>query len=81
MQITHDDPPYANLQIQVNKGTGIPSLKRLASRKGKDNGKSDEDDGGTSLVTVLIPDDGTYTADMVRQALVAGMSRAFAIKE
>ncbi|KAK3332335.1 hypothetical protein B0T19DRAFT_100867 [Cercophora scortea] len=61
--MTSDKPQMFNLQIQVNSGTGITTLKKLA-KKSKFN--------GTTVSKALVPVDGSWDAAAVRRALHAG---------
>lgn len=54
-QMTSDKPSQHNLQIQINKQTSITSLKKHAPK---------------SVATLIVPADGSMSAEQVRQGLI-----------
>ncbi|KAJ9148452.1 hypothetical protein NKR23_g4933 [Pleurostoma richardsiae] len=60
---TSGDPTFYNIQVQVNKGTSISTLKKM-DQKSKKN--------GTSVAKALVPTDGSWDAAAVREALLKG---------
>jgi len=61
--MTSGDPQYYNIQVQINKGTRISTLKKM-TQKSKNR--------GTSVAKALVPIDGSWDAEMVRQELLKG---------
>ncbi|KAI4595646.1 hypothetical protein KJ359_006635 [Pestalotiopsis sp. 9143b] len=57
-------PPQFNIQVQINAGTSISTLKKM-SKKSKNR--------GTTVAKALIPSDGSFTAADVRNALLEGL--------
>ncbi|KAJ1713090.1 hypothetical protein AFGD_005267 [Aspergillus flavus] len=54
--LTTGDPQYYNLQVQINNQTTISTLKRVK---------------GETVAHTLVPADGSWTPEQIRQALLA----------
>lgn len=65
MQKTSGDPPFFNIQVQVNAGTTISTLKKQVRRN---------KNSGTTVSKALVPTDDSWDAAAVRQALLDGIT-------
>jgi hypothetical protein len=57
-QMTSGNPAKHNLQVQINKGITISSLKKAAPQ---------------TISTVIVPSDGSMSAQQIKNALTAAL--------